>query len=243
MPARGDKPHPDWLLCERCGYRLDTLDPAPGAPCPECGVPIANSLPQRRPGTRWQRRPGPVAWLATNWATLRRPWRRWEVVRPAPTTGLLVINCAVVGALLALGLGAPSLLDGYDGEILGVSAITVFATPFVLFSLSKIEGLGLRVLGARNRWRITKPVANAIVAHASIGWLLAIPALVAEIVYFHRIDSPGALAWLSAPWWWEALVWAFAPLAGLVGFEFLAWMGWRQMKFANSSPQNPKEGV
>jgi hypothetical protein len=40
-----------------------------------------------------------------------------------------------------------------------------------------------------------------------------------------------------------ALAWAAAPLAGLVGFELLAWLGWRRMKFANRTPRNPIEGV
>ncbi|MEZ6318065.1 MAG: hypothetical protein R3B49_04810 [Phycisphaerales bacterium] len=41
------------VLCERCGYVVEGLDPA-GA-CPECGKPIAESLPERRVGTPWQR--------------------------------------------------------------------------------------------------------------------------------------------------------------------------------------------
>lgn len=239
MP-RGERPQPDWFLCERCGYRLDTLEPE--LPCPECGHPIAASLPSNRPGSRWQQRPGPIAYLATNWATVRRPWRRWGVVSPRPANGLLALNCLLVGALLALGLGAPALLDGYDGEILGVSAITVFSAPFVLFSLSKIEAVGLRVLGARNNWRITRDVSQAIIAHASIGWLLAVPAVIAEIAYFH-VDPPNALVLVYAPWWVEALIWGFAPLVGIFGFEFLAWLGWRRMKFANRAAGNPEEGV
>jgi hypothetical protein len=240
MPRR-EKLHPDLLLCETCGYRLDDINPS--LPCPECGTPVAASLPAQRPGSRWQRKPGPIAYIATNWATVRHPVRRWRVVTPRQTTGLLALNCFLIGAALAIGLGAPSLLDGFDQEILGISGLTILAAPFVLFSLSKIEALGLRVLGARNGWRTTKEVSNAIVAHASIGWLLSFPALVAEIIYFRTINFPTALAWISAPWWWEALAWAFAPLVGLFGFELLAWLGWRKMKFANRATQDPKEGV
>lgn len=229
--TRREKLHPDLLLCETCGYRLNDINPS--LPCPECGTPIAASLPAQRPGSRWQRTPGPIAYIATNWATVRRPIKRWRVVAPRPTTGLLALNCFLIGALLALGLGAPSILDGFDREVLGVSGLTIVAAPFVLFSLSKIEALGLRVLGARNGWRITKDVANAIIAHASIGWLLALPALVAEAAYFYSIDSANALVLAYIPWWQDALIWAFAPLIGLFGFELLAWLGWRKMKFAN----------
>ncbi|QYK46965.1 MAG: hypothetical protein KF838_09230 [Phycisphaeraceae bacterium] len=41
------------LLCERCGYVLEGLDH--GGNCPECGKPIAESLPRNaRPGSPWQ---------------------------------------------------------------------------------------------------------------------------------------------------------------------------------------------
>lgn len=235
------RPDPAWLLCERCGYRLDSLDP--DLPCPECGTPIARSLPSRRAGSAWQRGPGFLPWLRTNWRTLCHPWTRWDELRVAPARGLLVVNCLLVGALLALGFGAPALLDGYDGEILGMPAFIVIAAPFVLFSLSKVEAVGLRVLGARNGWRMTKDVAAAVVAHASVGWLLALPVLVAEVVYFRSLDAAGAAAWTHAPLWREAAAWAAAPLAGLLGFELLAWLGWRKMKFANLPAENPEEGV
>jgi hypothetical protein len=113
------------------------------------------------------------------------------------------------------------------------------AAPFVLFSLSKVEALGLRVLGARNGWRMTKDVAAAVVAHASVGWLLAIVAVVAEIIYFN-VAPPNALMLAYTPLWMEALIWGVAPLAGLFGFELLAWMGWRRMKFANRAAPHPK---
>jgi len=140
--------------------------------------PHRRVAPSNRPGSRWQQRPGPIAYLATNWATVRRPWRRWGVVSPRPANGLLALNCLLVGALLALGLGAPALLDGYDGEILGVSAITVFAAPFVLFSLSQVEAVGLRnlsqrVAGALVRLAAADPAGLVRVSQGQIAALVA----------------------------------------------------------------------
>src|SRR5690606_2996148 len=106
---------------------------------------------------------------------------------------------------------------------------------------SEVEGLGLRVLGVRNGWRVTKPVAAAVVAHASIGWLLALPALGAEILYFRSLDPRAQFAWSAAPPWVAILVLAAAPLAGMLGFETLAWLGWRRMKFANRDARQPKD--
>ncbi len=240
MPRR-ETLHPDLLLCERCGYRLDGLDSS--LPCPECGTPIGESLPSRRVGSAWQRRPGFVAWVATNWTTIRHPWTRWDEVRGETAYGLLLCNTGSVAMVAAYAL-------------VKTSGDTTNATEFALWCLllgvllwpavnilSLIEGLGLRMLGARNKWRTTKEVSGAIIAHASIGWLLGVPVLVAEVVYFRTMDPMGALGWAFADWWWQALVWAAAPLAGLLGFEVLAWLGWRRMKFANRTPRIPIEGV
>lgn len=233
MPPAHERPQPDWLLCERCGYRLDGLDR--DDPCPECGRPIASSLPANRAGSAWQRRASLVSWLTTNWRTLRRPWARWDEVRVSREWGLLLANAMVVGALFAIFFG-DSLDEGARSPAAALlRSVWVFAVPFgaAIIGLSLIEGLGLRVLGARHGWRVTRHTSGAIVAHASIGWLLAVPVMAAEYVYFRSLSWQGAMAWVYAPWWWMALAYAAGPLAGLVGFEFLAWLGWRRMKFAN----------
>src|SRR5688572_22403275 len=66
----------DWtdqytLLCEGCGYPLETI-PQEGS-CPECGRLIKSSLASARTGSAWQRRPGIGSWFATAWRVLARP--------------------------------------------------------------------------------------------------------------------------------------------------------------------------
>ncbi len=242
MPRR-EKLQPDWLLCERCGYRLDGIDSA--LPCPECGMPIAESLPARRAGSAWQRRPGFLAWLKTNWTTLRHPWTRWDEVRPTtPAGGLLVLNTGALAFVLVLLVGDITFREDELGMAVSswIFSAAVFTGPIwiTLLVLTYAEGLGLRVLGARNNWRTTGAVSGAIIAHASIGWLLAVPVLLAQIVCFRTMSPMSAFGWA---WWQLAVVWGAAPLAGLVGFELLAWLGWRRMKFANRTVRNPIEGV
>jgi len=41
--------------CPESGHMLEALPNEPN--CPECGKPISESLPERRAGTPWQRKP------------------------------------------------------------------------------------------------------------------------------------------------------------------------------------------
>ena len=53
------------LLCESCGYEIGGLRKS-GA-CPECGRPIARSVPDARRGSPWQRRSSLFTLAETNW--------------------------------------------------------------------------------------------------------------------------------------------------------------------------------
>ncbi|MBL9150691.1 MAG: hypothetical protein JNM94_18545 [Phycisphaerae bacterium] len=59
--------------CERCAYDLAGL-PADGA-CPECGLPVAASRPERRPGLSVQRRLNLRTWVASGARVLATPCR------------------------------------------------------------------------------------------------------------------------------------------------------------------------
>ena len=91
------------LLCEQCGYVLEGIATDK---CPECGKPVAESRPEARRGTVWQRGPGFGAWFKVNWGVLWRPRETFRAVsmnEMRSAWGLLIVNL-VLGTILCGGL-------------------------------------------------------------------------------------------------------------------------------------------
>jgi hypothetical protein len=89
------------LLCEACGYPLEDL-PA-DARCPECGKPIAESHPDHRPGSPWQRKRSVRSWFDTSAMALRRPGKLFDsiAITRQHGTSLLVLNAILAGFFVA----------------------------------------------------------------------------------------------------------------------------------------------
>ncbi len=175
------------LLCERCGYAIEGLDQSGN--CPECGKPVAESLPERRIGTPWQRKPGVGSLLATWWMTLRHPLRTLDVMRVRTDRRELMLSAStiiVASLILATGFVLPAVFT--RDEVATYPAenprpypywdilvtIPFFAVvPLVIFPiLTWIETRGLIVIGKARGFRIDARLAKSIVAHACAGWLL-----------------------------------------------------------------------
>ena len=136
------------ILCEQCGYELTQLVGAVagkgegGAPCPECGKLVRESVPEQRTGSPWQQAAvkGGVrgvlnkggAWLRTMVAVITRPKATFGTMivsdaaitnsgeRALSTRSLVWINL-VLASVLASGGGLIMLVSGFYGPEFSLS--------------------------------------------------------------------------------------------------------------------------
>jgi predicted RNA-binding Zn-ribbon protein involved in translation (DUF1610 family) len=220
-------------LCEACGYIVEDL---PEEVCPECGTSVPRSRDARRPGTRWQVRPGFRTWIDASWATLRRPTSTFDIVRidARSSRALLRVNLPVASVSLAVGAARVAGADDVR-TLLALSVLFSIASVTILMLLTAIEARGVRFFGARRGWRITPAVAATVCGHASIGWVIAgiLVLLVTTSLPVHLSPPPGAfrpylffVAWIP--------IGAIAFIAGMLVFECLVYLGVRRCRYANT---------
>lgn len=242
---REERPKPDDFLCEHCGYVLNGLRRRDA--CPECGKPISESHPEARVGSPWQRGAS-LGVLHNTSAFIRRPWRMYGQVRVDEKSArrLEAENIAWAGTLLALLMGFRAVTAALEASPgIGTTILVGVLAPvlgFVLVVLSllgmtAIERSGIRLFGKVHHRRITRAVAETIVAHAATGWILA-----ALLTWVGWLAGAG-VAWLARreSWaMWEltltAHYWMPATgfVIGLLWFETLVYVGVRRMRFANA---------
>lgn len=258
----------DRLLCEECGYPLEGLGEKTsdkstfaGARCPECGVLVAESMPEARVGSAWQRRASVRGWVRTCWEVLHRPREtmRGVAIRGLGGRGLLWINLVVAAAVLVdpwVGVligdparGWPSRPTASGVARYGATwVVEVGVGVAVLAMLTWVESVGVRFFGARRGWRVTREVAWQVCAHASVGWIvMGMLPLMGMAVSFALARwfgwSPSGnvdLGWMGmgrVPWTYvmNGSVVAGGLLAGLMVFEWLVYVGVRECRFANAS--------
>ncbi len=230
---------PALILCENCGYDVGSLEARlaqePGLKCPECAKPIAESLPERRTGTPWQRAPGVRSLLATNLLALRRPLRIWRVVSiDFPSSrNLLEWNLAITAVAWGVALAFGVRDHHYPGRG-GAAAVIAFVA---LNLLVLIEWGGVQLFARPRRWRTTGHVAWAIVAHASVGWLLGPMLAICAATVAMQFDYRGWGASVAPRHGYRSyllLMLVVGIPAGLLAFESLVYLGFRAMRFANA---------
>jgi len=239
------------LLCERCGYIIEDLDQS--LPCPECGKPMSESIPEHRVGTAWQQNQCLQSLVQTMKLTLRSPIEVLRIARPFNKQTRTLRRIYQFGAgiwwtlmtLIFIGYSVSHINASHNIDLLitfysGILIFALLITPFVMF-LSWIETLGIVFLSKRRNGRIDKDIARSITSHGSIGWLIgSIGGSTCFLLW--------AMLSLQSPWLSETLGWigsAFV-LTGFLFFETFAYLGLRRCKYANTirpqsiPPQAPK---
>lgn len=218
------------------------------AACPECGLPVAASLPLGAAGSPWQRAPaglGPA--LQTLDGAFFRPRAQIASLRVAPGDATLGRWFALLAAALWMGATAVVGLDAALVEAsapaqqagtplpvtqghLGLLAFAPLAYPIIRLATA-IEARGLRLWGRVHGRRVTRAVAATVTAHASAGWVvgaaigLAAVALVAVLPASFRgtpVYGVGAVVGAS-----------LGAASGLIWFELYAFLAVRALGFAN----------
>lgn len=241
------------LLCERCGYVIEGL-PKEGE-CPECGKPIAESLPERRVGTPWQQNPTAESLVATWWMSLRHPKRTLDVMmidrtstRALQRRSLSIVILPGPMLFLMLVVGGHTWLPAWFMVLVSVALPVGMYLLFAM--LTNIESSGLQLLGRTRSARMTKEVSQAVTAHGATGWVLMtiglstsfiigiiaaafgvrpIPHGEGEFAYYaFGMNYLGDVLLHLAGYLFLA-----ACLAGFLFFEWFAWLGLRRCKYAN----------
>lgn len=237
------------LLCEKCGYVIEGLDTEGN--CPECGKPIAESLPERRVGTPWQQSPGAGSLVRTWWMTLRHPLRTLDLIKfdehHQPLLTQAMHFSAGISAIawgwswFAMLLIQPSGKTSLDVDIMQWLFTGVFGglIVFILIGgcvwlLTTTESKGLRIISATRRFRIDRSIAFGTCAHGAVGWVLGALLGSMTITIITLIHS----AFEVSPTIWIYLLPFVLAIPGFLFFETFAYLGLRRCKYANRVRQD-----
>lgn len=251
MPPASDQAT---LLCERCGYIIDGLPSSSN--CPECGTPVAASFPETRAGSPWQQRPGLRSFITTNWLALRRPGPLFATIRLDVRSGLSLLSINLLfAAVITLAPWSGVRLDdpvralnrGQTLRFLRAALVfiplQVIAIAAILVALTLIEWAGIQFFARRRGARLCPLAAWQVVAHASIGWVIAAASVLLALLLWLNISFfsffPRLAAALGTSDWATAAIPGAGAVVGLLIFETLVAIGVHRCRFANRPRSAP----
>lgn len=226
------------LLCETCGYGLFGLSAdTPDAVCPECGTPIAESIPTHRIGPAWQNRLTLAAWLRTAGSLLRRPGKTYHAMRldgSATPARLFLLSIALI---VGLGWGMFSFLVVGQGGLMAWLAGMIAAK--VVLIMTYIETVGVTFFSRRRGWRVPFGLAERVTCYASVGWVVAAGVLAPLVgLYEAGVFQQWVVGVIGR--WEPEYRWLLGAVgfgAAVLFFETLVWTGVRKVRFGNRPPK------
>ncbi len=222
------------MLCESCGY--DVSGTAPDRMCPECGVAVAASEPERRDLTRLR-----MGFWRLVWAMLGSPRlsARSAAIGDAKIAWFGVVSRLAAAMIVSVAAVVPMpFYTDVTPVLLVVILPFVAADVFLVISaLTAIESVGIRFFGKQRGWRITREVAWTVCDLASVGWLTGACVCGAGLLLLHvgvmqemrLIDTPHMPVFGMI----GAMTMLVGLSIGLLQFELLVYLGVRQCRFAN----------
>lgn len=205
----------------------------PEADCPECGQPIATSIPTHRVGPPWQNRLSLSHWFTTVFGMIRRPGESFRTMRldgPAWPARLFLISIA---AFVGFFWGAYDLIMIERGLLL--SWVAGMAAAKTVLIMTYIETLGVTFFSKRRGWRVPFGLAERVTCYASVGWVIA-AAVLAPLVGLYEAGLVESGVLRVTGHWQPEYRWLLAAVgfgAAVLFFETLVYTGVRKVRFGN----------
>jgi len=236
------------LLCENCGYILEGLDQS--LPCPECGVPIADSLPHHNAGSPWQQRRTLINLIKTWFLTLFRSKRLSRQLNIDKDTAISLTWVGLFTGFAIPVLGMMTIIiiaviqyEFYPQSLnyIMVVAIVMFICWLIAVIYATLGALRLRYYAHRRGFRLSQSSRWTIAGHASLGLTVApvgitAAVMIGGIMSLLNVDDTYLIVRIiliaSAIIGWLAI-----PIA-LLEFEILLHIGSRALRYRNIFPES-----
>jgi hypothetical protein len=203
MPHASISPSEITLVCEKCGYVLNGLNS--DSRCPECGTPIAESLPELRQSPPWEdpTEPRLRGFIRTSAAVTFHPTRFFRALPSRAKPGLArsfgQIQYAIAAVLFGIATAAHAswllLAYGWPRRSVYLAAIVFAVVLFVLLNLMTALAARLTNWEATYRgMRLPLPVVGRGLHYHSAHYLpVALLACVTTVGYAFML----ARGWIS----------------------------------------------
>jgi hypothetical protein len=235
------------LLCEKCGYILNGLNPEGN--CPECGAPIAPStIANPRQPSSWEQpqtgQAAAVRFLATTFAVVFQPTRFYRNItardNPAPAQRFARIHWFLAAVLFGLTswmhwawyeqtivkTPVPSTLVsiGFLVELIAITLVLIVLTTNLAVKLTAWEG-------AHRGYRLpVRVVMRALYFHAAHFLPVALIALI-TVAGYSALESRGVFQQTSAVKYLYVL--CGEVIVSAIYLFNTYWIGMRNLMYAN----------